>query len=165
MPTTTSEPKIDERSAQPYMGIRKPVPMSKMTPEVDKLFKALDAWVKENQVTVTGPRFRRFHVIDMEGMMDVEVGVPVSAALPGNGVVRPGELPAGRYASLIFMGNGITGNKTLIQWVRAQGLAFDRWDDPNGDAFRSRYEAYLTDPAVEPRRTRWQIEVAIKLAE
>lgn len=165
MPTTTSEPKIDERPAQPYMGIRKRVPMSKLTPEADKLFKALNDWVEENHLAVTGPRFRRFHVIDMEGLMDVEVGVPVAAALPGSGVVRPGELPAGRYASLVFVGNGYTGNKTLIQWVRAQGLAFDRWDDPEGDAFRSRYESYLTDPAVEPRRTRWQIEVAIKLAD
>ena len=26
-------------------------------------------------------------------------------------------------------------------------------------------ETYLTDPAVEPRKTRWQIEVAIKLAD
>jgi hypothetical protein len=49
--------------------------------------------------------------------------------------------------------------------VRGQGLAFDRWDTEEGDNFRSRYETYLTDPKIEPRKTKWQIEVAIKLAD
>jgi len=53
----------------------------------------------------------------------------------------------------------------LIEWVRAQGLEFDRWDTEQGDNFRGRYETYLTDPKIEPRKSRWQIEVAIKLAD
>ncbi len=165
MPTTTTEPKIDERPEQPYMGIREQVPMSSLSPNITRLFKELNPWVDENHAAVTGPRFVRFHVIDMAGIMDIEVGVPVASPLPDDGKVRAGVLPAGRYASLVYVGNGYTGNKTLIQWVRSKGLAFDRWDDPKGDAFRSRYESYLTDPKEEPRKTRWQVEVAIKLAE
>ena len=49
--------------------------------------------------------------------------------------------------------------------MRAQGLDFDRWDSEQGDNFRGRYETYLTDPKIEPRKSRWQIEVAIKLAD
>jgi len=79
--------------------------------------------------------------------------------------VKAGVLPAGRYASLIYSGGGISGNRALIEWVRLQGLDFDRWDTEQGDNFRSRYETYLTDPAVEPRKSKWQIEVAIKLAD
>jgi hypothetical protein len=89
----------------------------------------------------------------------------VDAPLPEDGEVHPGVLPAGRYASLVYMGNGLTGNKALIEWAKTNGIAWDRWDDPNGDAFRSRYESYLTDHKVEPRKTRWEVEVAIKLAD
>jgi effector-binding domain-containing protein len=163
--TTVTEPKIDARPERPYMGIRKKVPMSNMSREVTKLFKDLNAWVEQKGVTAAGPRFLRYHVIDMSGQMDIEVGVPVAAPLPESGNVRAGVIPAGRYASLIYVGNGYTGNKTLVEWAKANGIPWDRWDDPNGDAFRSRYESFLTDPKTEHRKTKWQIEVAIKLPD
>jgi hypothetical protein len=53
----------------------------------------------------------------------------------------------------------------LNEWVRAQGMDFDRWDTEQGDNFRGRYETFLTDPRVEPRKSKWKIEVAIKLAD
>ncbi len=43
-------------------------------------------------------------------------------------------------------------------------MDFDHWDMEQGDNFRGRYETYLTDPNVEPRKSKWKIEVAIKLA-
>jgi hypothetical protein len=35
----------------------------------------------------------------------------------------------------------------------------------DGDRFACRYEAYLTDPRTERMKTRWQIELAIRLAD
>jgi effector-binding domain-containing protein len=101
----------------------------------------------------------------MAGDMDIEYGIPVATALSGDERVKADMLPAGRYASLIYIGHGLTGNKTLIEWAKANCLAWDRWDDPKGDAFRSRYESYLTDPKIEPRKTKWEVEVAIKLKD
>ena len=76
-------------------------------------------------------------------------------------------LPAGRYASLVYTGllNGLHGNQVLLDWVKENGLTLDRWAVENGDAFRSRYESYLTDPEDEPDQTEWETEVAIKVAE
>jgi effector-binding domain-containing protein len=163
--TTVGQPKIDQRPEQPYLGIRTQTPMKGMSRVVSKLFKEIGAWAKQHDLQSAGPPFLRYHVIDMAGEMDIEVGIPVESPQPGDGRVSAGRLPAGRYASLVYTGNGYTGNKTLIEWVRGNGYAFDRWDDHKGDAFRGRYETYLTDPAVEPRKTRWQVEVAIKLAD
>jgi effector-binding domain-containing protein len=101
----------------------------------------------------------------MAGEMDIQVGIPVETTLPGNERVSAGVLPAGRYASLVYIRSGLTGNKTLVKWAKANGIAWDRWNDPKGDAFRSRYESYLTDPDVEARKTRWEVEVAIKLKD
>jgi hypothetical protein len=97
--------------------------------------------------------------------VDTEVGFMLSAHLPGDERVKPGVLPDGRYANLIYTRSGMAGNKALIGWARENGIAWDRWDDPAGDAFCCRYEAYLTDYRVEHRKSLWEIDLAIKIAD
>lgn len=162
---TIGNPKIDKRPKQIYMGIRTIAPFKGMSKEIRRIAKELNEWVDENKIKTSGPPFLRYHVIDMRGFMDISFCFPVRKALPNDGNVKTGELPAGKYASLIYSGGGISGNRALIEWVRAQGMDFDRWDTAQGDNFRGRYETYLTDPKIEPRRSKWQIEVAIKLAD
>lgn len=101
----------------------------------------------------------------MRGYMDLSFCVPVKKVLANEGSVKADFIPAGKYASLIYSGGGISGNRALIEWVRGQGLDFDRLDTEQGDNFAGRYETYLTNPKVDPRKSRWKIEVAIKLAD
>jgi effector-binding domain-containing protein len=114
-----------------------------------------------------GPPFMRYYVINMEEKLEIELAWPVTAPIAGNERINAGVLPAGRYASLVYTGveNGVAGNGVLIGWAEQQGLTWDRWDDEKGDAFASRVEFYLTDPADEPDMARWETEVAIKLAD
>lgn len=181
MSTIIGEPRVNYRAETPTLGIRTRTPFKGMFKVADKLFKELYAWAKQHGITPAGPSFLRLHVIDMAGEMDIEVGFPVSApgeraapeelaapvaaAAAGDGRVQPGTLPAGRYASLVYSGSGLQGNKALLGWGKENGLAWDRWQDPRGDAFRARYESYLTDPKLEPRKTKWQVELAIKLRD
>lgn len=160
-----TEPKIDYREERPYVGVRTVTPFRGMFAVVDALLKELRGWAKAQGVADEGPFFLRYHVIDMNGPMDLEVGFMVLSPLPGDGRVRPGVLPAGRYASLTYTGSGMAGNKALIGWARDNGVVFDRRDDPAGDAFRCRYEAYTTDYRLEPRKSRWEIDLAIKVAD
>ncbi|MEN9563323.1 MAG: hypothetical protein RIR73_1567 [Chloroflexota bacterium] len=162
--TTIGKPKIDKRTKMNYMGIRTIVPFKGMFKEIGKIADELNDWVAVNKIKTSGPPFLRYHVIDMRGFMDISFCVPVKKALPDDSNVKADFIPAGRYASLIFSGGGISGNRALIEWVRAQGMDFDRWDTDQGDNFAGRYETYLTDPKVEPRKSKWKIEVAIKLA-
>lgn len=159
------DPKIDERPARPYMGIRTIAPFRGMFAEVDKLLKELRKWVNSHGIAEQGPFFLRYHVIDMEGPMDIELGFVVAEHLPGDERVQPGVLPAGRYASLVYTGSGMKGNKALINWAKENNIGWDRQDVPEGDAFRCRYEMYLTDYRIEHRKTKWEIELAIKLAD
>jgi len=164
--TLVSKPTIDERPEEPYMGIRTQTPFKGMFTVIDKhLFKELRAWMQQEGIAPAGPPLLRYHVINMEGEMDIEVGIPVAKALPGNGRVCPGVLPGGRYARLIYINNGYTGNGALTRWAIENGLAFDQRDDPKGTAFRARYERYLTDPKIQPLKTKWEVEVAIKLMD
>lgn len=162
---TIGKPKIDSRPKITYMGIRTSAPFKGMSKEITRIADELNNWVGEKKIETAGPPFLRYHVIDMRGSMDISYCVPVRKALPEDGDVKSDFIPAGRYASLIYSGGGISGNRALIEWVRAQGIDFDRWDTEQGDNFRGRYETYLTDPKIEPRKSRWQIEVAIKLAD
>jgi effector-binding domain-containing protein len=162
---TIGKPKIDKRPKQTYMGIRIIAPFKGMFKEIGKIAKELNEWVEENKIKTAGPPFLRYHIIDMRGFMHISYCVPVRKALPEDGRVQADALPVGRYASLIYSGGGISGNRALIEWVRAQGLELDRWDTREGDNFRGRYETYLTDPKIQPLKSKWQIEVAIKLKD
>ena len=162
-----SEVKIDSRPKISTLGIRIQVPMKIMSARIDPLVAELSQWAQRNRVNPAGPPYLRYYVIDMDADMDIEFGYPVSTIpdLPEEGRITAGILPAGRYASLTYTGSGFKGNKALIEWARDNHIEWDRWDDPKGDAFRCRYESYLTDPKVEPRKEKWLIEVAIKLRE
>src|SRR5690349_4518475 len=116
--TKIGKPKIDDRTEQNYMGIRTQTPFKGMFAVITKLFKEMNAWIKKQGIEPAGPPFLRYHVIDMEGEMDVEVGFPVAKPMPADGRVTPSVLPGGRYASLIYVGSGYAGNKALVEWAR-----------------------------------------------
>ncbi len=160
-----SNPLIEYRQEKHYLGIRTIVPFNGMFAAIDPSMKELRKWVKHQGIADQGPYLLRYHVIDMRGPMDLEVGFIVSSQLPGDERVRPGILPAGHYAQLIYSGGGLRGNKALLEWAAKNNIKLDRWDDIAGDAFACRYEAYLTDYRVEPRKMLWEIELAIKLAD
>ena len=159
------KPKIVEWAEQPYVGIRIQTPFRGMFAQVNKQFGMLDKWLRQHGITPGGARFLRYHVIDMAGEMDVEVGVPMATPPTDDESVKPGVLPVGRYARLIYIGLGLGANRALQEWIRDNNLRLDKWADPKGDAFGCRYEAYLTDPKVEPRKKQWEIELAMRLAE
>jgi len=163
-----TEPKIEDRKAQPYVGIRTQVPMEQLPVVIPQFIGEVAGWLGKQSVSPAGAPFIRYHVINMPGRLDVEVGWPVARPMSGDGRVSAGVLPAGRYAALIYTGDypGVQdANRVLIEWAQAKGIVWDRWDDPNGDAFRSRYESYFTNPDEEPDRTKHETEVAIKLAD
>lgn len=161
------QPRIEERAAQQYVGIRVQVPIRELPNTIPQRLRDLFSWLGRQGVGPAGAPFIRYHVIDMERLLDVELGVPVETVLSGDGEIRPGELPAGRYAVLIYTGrdNGIEGNKVLLDWGKEQGLAWDWWRDPNGDAFGARYESFLSDPSEQPDPGKSETEVAIRLAD
>jgi hypothetical protein len=104
-------------------------------------------------------------VIDMKGLMDVETGFVVVSQQIGDERVKCDALPAGRYAHLTYSRYALRGNQALLIWVKEKKLEADREDTSKGDAFGCRYEAYLTDYRTEPRKTKWQVDLAIRLRD
>jgi hypothetical protein len=144
-------------------GIRMVTPFRGMLAVRDKLMTELYEWLDASGAD-HGPIFFRLYVVDMDRDMDMEVGAVTPQPVAGDGRVRPGVLPAGRYAALTYLNHARRANGFLIDWTGAERLAFDRVRGPAGDEFACRYEACLTDPRTERMKTRWQVEPAILLA-
>jgi effector-binding domain-containing protein len=163
-----TEPRIVERDEQPYMGIRTSVTMPEISGFIDASFPLVFAHLETNSIQPAGPPFVRYHLIDMDGQLDIEVGVPVASAISGDDRVSAGVLPAGRYGALTYTGpyDGlIDANEALQQWAERQGLRWAMSETEAGDRFASRVEVYLTDPANEPGPQKWETEVAYLLAD
>jgi effector-binding domain-containing protein len=157
------EPHIEARAAQHYAGIRMTVTMDSISDAVDEAFPELFGWLAGYGIAASGPPFIRYLVIDMAAELQIDLAVPVATPVTGSGRVQVGTLPEGRYAVLRHTGpyDGlIASNAALQQWAHQHGVEFDTWDAPQGSAWSSRAEHYLTDPTKEPDPTKWEVDVA-----
>jgi hypothetical protein len=159
-------PRIEDRAERPYVGIRVITPFRGMLAERDRLLAEARSEIEQAALDTVGDGFLRLHVIDMEGPMDLEAGyfTPGYVQLD-HPRLRSGSMPAGRYATLTYRNHARRANGALQDWARDNGLALDRWTVAEGDAFACRYEAFWTDPKVEPRKTKWTVELSMRLAE
>lgn len=156
------QPMIEQRAALPYAGIGMQFPMDGFPAAVDAAFPALFGWLAGRGIQPASP-FIRYHVIDMPAELDVEFGVPVVAAVPGDDRVRAGVLPAGRYVTLRHTGpyDGLVASNAALQdWAKARGITFGSRDTGHGEAWPGRVEHYLTDPSAEPDPAKWQVDIA-----
>ncbi|WP_037266151.1 GyrI-like domain-containing protein [Kibdelosporangium aridum] len=156
-------PKLVALPETRYVGIRVVTPFRGMFAVRDKLMAELYGWLDDHGVTDFGHTFFRLHVIDMDGPMDVELGVITEHQ--GDDRVRSGVLPAGNYASLTYVNHARRANRTLVEWIRDNGYKADSWDISEGEQFACRYEAYLTDPRTERMKTKWQVGLAIRVTD
>src|SRR5437016_4708733 len=100
-----TEPKLEQREEQRYVGIRTRVAVKDIGTVMPALHREVNAWLGRQSVAPSGPPFFRYLVIDMEKEMEMEGGVPIASALAGEGRIQADILPAGRYATLIHTGH------------------------------------------------------------
>jgi effector-binding domain-containing protein len=159
----TQEPHIILQQDRSYIGIRVSAPYSNMFSVVDIKFKQLKDYLKANNVINQGPFFLRYCVINMAGEMELEVGVIGHYNNHEEIDIKKGVLPGGLYATLIYKGLGLAANKHLLNWIEQNNHIIQKQSHKYGDDFACRYEAYLTDQKIEPRKKQWDIELSIKI--
>ena len=162
------EPEITQRAEQPYAGISAWVTIDALGSVADRI-PEIFGWLGAHGIAPAGPPFFRYYVIDMERQLLVEAGVPVVSPLPGDdGDVRGGTLPAGRFAVMTHTGAPQTlmgATAALLDWADARELAWDVSQTDAGEKWGCRLESYLTDPAEQPDTSKWQTELAFRLAD
>ncbi|MCC2962701.1 GyrI-like domain-containing protein [Massilia sp. IC2-278] len=161
----STQPRIEIRLEQPYVGTRTVIAMREFDREIPAMAQTLSRWLDEHNVLASGQPFLRYYVIDMPERMDVEFGMPTDRAHAATGAVASHRLPAGRYAVTVYTGveNGVSATRQFLDWIAAQGEQPVAHASEQGEVFQSRYETFLTDDRTEPDRHRWVIEVAIQV--
>jgi effector-binding domain-containing protein len=163
MPST---PTIVEFAELPYAAITMSVTMDQIGEKLPPLHGEVFGWLGARGIAPAGPPFFKYNVIDMEGELEIEVGVPVAAAATGDERVRAGVLPAGRYATVMHVGPYealMEATARLLRWGREQGVKWDASDDQR--YWGARLELYETDPAEDPDPANWVTELRFRLAD
>ncbi len=157
-------PTIETRMDQPYAAIPVSVRMEELGSVVPPLTGRVFDWLAAHGMVPTGPPFWRYVVVDMENKLELETGVPVASRVEGDGEMRTGVLPAGRYVTVVHKGHPdtlLTATRDLLQWASARGLEWDA----DGNRWGCRLEEYLSDPAEVSDMSEWQTRLAFRLRD
>lgn len=162
-----SEPQVELREAQPYLGIHAPS-IDGIRSFADTAFPELFAWLREHGVAPAGPPFIRYYEVDAAGEpLDVEVGVPVGRAPDGDARVRADALPAGSYLTFVHVGPYTSDSMPdlgdaraeLIAWASDNGVAYGIETD-RGLQMPCALEHFRVGPVDDPDFTKWETEFA-----
>jgi effector-binding domain-containing protein len=162
-----AEPVVVQRADQPYVAIKALVTMAELGAVVPPLNREVFGWLAARGAAATGAPFWKYHVIDMERQLEVEAGVAVAVAVPGDDRVLAGVIPGGQYATVRYTGHPMglyDATAALLEWAAGQGLAWDVSETEDGERWGARLEIYESDPAQEPDMDKWVTELAFRLA-
>ena len=163
-----AEPHIATLPERPYVAIPASVTMATLATVVPPLNGEVYDWLAARGIESAGPPFWKYNVIDMARGLEVEAGCPVAEAVAGDGRVIAGVLPAGRYVTVRHVGHPDTlmaATKAVLDWAAEKGLTWDVSPSPEGDRWGGRLEIYHSDPQSEPDMTKWETELAFRLAD
>ena len=94
---------VVETAAQPALFIRTVTPVGNLPQELGKAFSAIMQYLGELGEQPADAPFTAYYNMDME-LLEVEIGFPVTKALPGRGDIAAGEIPAGKKVTTMYKG-------------------------------------------------------------
>lgn len=156
---TTTEPKLEQRNEQHYIGIRTKAAIPELPTVIPQLHSEARAWLDTQGLAPAGPPFIRYYTTDMATKLDIELGWPTAQAVSGDGHINAGVLPAGRYVVLLYTGpydQLVSVTTGLLAWAEANGVVWKM----DGEEWGARVEWYLKDPGDEPNPEKWETELA-----
>jgi effector-binding domain-containing protein len=162
------KPELISRDAQPYVSITNVVAMGHLGEQLPTQTGEVFGWLAERGIQPDGPPFWKYNRIDMEGELEVEVGVPTAEEVSGDDRVQGHRLPGGSYVMAQHVGHPDTlvdATRELLEWADAKGLRWDKSELANGELWAARVEEYLNDPMSQPDMNKWQTNLLFKLAD
>jgi effector-binding domain-containing protein len=158
-----SEPKLEQRDAQPYAAIRSTVTFQELSAKLPPLIDEVFGWLSNKGMAPVGAPMFRYLGGDMSTMLEIDVGVPVATAVQGDDRVIADELPVGRYAVILHTGDysGLaSAHAALFEWGARNGIEWQDRVPGSCDCYGARLESYITDPTEQPDPSKWETEVA-----
>lgn len=157
-----STPRLEARAARPCVVIRNRVTMAQLPTDLPPQSPELVRWLEARGLAPSGPAFWRYPVIDMAGLMTVDVGFPVAEPVQGDDRVTADTIAGGTYLTATYHGHPqglMQATSDLLAWAGEHGVVWDkRPDGERGEAWRSRIEWYLNDDDAD--LSAWDTELS-----
>jgi AraC family transcriptional regulator len=154
MPTLSIERR--DLAAQPFLFVRRKAGRHEIAKAIAEGLGKAFPYVMQAGLPIAGRPTARY-LTSGPGLFDMQIGVPIGVASPGQGDVEAGELPGGPIAVGVHAGAYDQLSETYA--------AMERWMEANG--YRpgaGPWESYVTDPSEFPDSTDWRTEVYWPLA-
>jgi effector-binding domain-containing protein len=129
---------VVETAAQPALFVRTVTPVGNLPQELGKAFTAIMQYLGELGEQPANAPFTAYYNMDMEHL-EVEIGFPVTKALPARGDIAAGEIPAGKKVTRMYKGPYMGMEPVyaeIAQYMEENGL------EPTGVV----YEFYYNSP-------------------
>jgi effector-binding domain-containing protein len=176
MPTEHHVPRVVVRPEQPYLAIRgRARDEAGFRSAVDRAFPLLFSHLAEGGLAPAGPAVFRYLVVDDAAVpatgpppAEFDVAVPTATAVAGDGEIRAGVLPAGRWAVTLHRGGYATlpdAHDVTHTWVAEEGLRIAHHLTPAGTAYAGSFEQFVRGPIDPPESEGWETLVAYLLAD
>lgn len=131
-----------ETQEQPTLVLKTVTPVSELPKILGKAFMDIVTHIMELGEQPVGPAFVGYFNMDME-RLELEIGFPVSKALPGKGDIVSGSIPAGKQVSRMYKGPYMEmppAYEEIQKWIKDNGYK------PLGPV----YEHYYNSPEEVP---------------
>jgi AraC family transcriptional regulator len=145
-----------EIPAQPFLFVQAKVARSEIAKAIAEGLGKVFPYAIKAGLPMAGPPTARY-LTSGPGLLDMQVGVPIAVAAPGDGEIQAGELPGGPIAVAVHAG--------AYDQLADTYAAMERWMEANhhrGGA--APWESYVTDPGDVPDVKDWRTEVYWPLA-
>jgi effector-binding domain-containing protein len=164
--TTLTTPRIEQRTEQPCMFIRAEVSMGEIGTKVVPLIPQLFGWLQAHDLQPAGPLFFRYNVIDMDGLMEIDVGIAVKKPAAGDAQVQAGSIPAGSYVTMRHTGHPdelMPATGYLLAWGQQHQVAWRKHPRGKAELWDGRFEFYLDGPDTEPDMSKWRTDLSFAI--
>ena len=153
-----SDVDVQQLEPQAVVSVRATAPVADLGAAMDERLRTLQEYLRQRDARPAGPPFVRYHTFGATET-NLEVGIPVSEPLAGEGRIAAGALPGGPAVTTWHLGPHDTlrdAYARLDAWLKGHGRApagapweVYHWIDPG------RYGG----PASRPHPSRWRTEL------
>jgi effector-binding domain-containing protein len=145
---------IKDQPSQPTLSVRARAAVQDLPVVFGKAFGSIGQLLSEIGEEPAGMPFAAYFNMDMQNL-DLEIGFPVKKKLPGKGEIQASEIPAGKYASTMYVGpydKIQPAYEALLAYAKEKGFEYAN----------IAYEFYYDGPEVPPEKTRTMIVFPVK---
>lgn len=152
LPGKTGEIVEKTVNTQPVLTITESVEYTKIGEAMGRMFGEVMAYIKKNNIKITGYPFAAYPDWDTTKLIKMEAGIPIEKPVKAFGKVKMSQIPGGKVVMAIHYGAYETSNITheaINKYIEEKKLVM------NGAV----YEVYVTDPQQEPDQSKWITEI------